>query len=59
MKYHLYTICFFLLEIGRQDDLLYAGHGAPCKKHWFKTRAGFRSAWLFARLRADIKLNRL
>jgi hypothetical protein len=60
MKYHFHTIRFFLQEIGRQDDLQYIGHGAPFTgPHWYKTRAGFRSAWLFARLRADMKFNRL
>lgn len=60
MKYRIHTIRFFLLEIGRQDTLLYGHPGAPfAGPHWYKTRAGFRSAWLFARLMADIKFNRL
>lgn len=60
MAYYIYAIMFFLQAIGRQDDIMYLGHGAPFPgPHWYKTRAGFRSAWLFARLRADIKFNRL
>jgi hypothetical protein len=60
MKYHIATMRFFLLEIGRQDTLLYTGYGAPFTgPHWYKTRAGFRSAWIYARLRADVKFDRL
>ena len=59
MIYYLHLIRFFLLEIGRQVDLLYTGHGAPfAGPNWYKTRADFRSAWLFARLWADIKFDR-
>lgn len=54
MKYYLTVIRFFLQEIGRQDALLLGS-----EPHWYKTRTGFRSAWIYARLRADIKFDRL
>lgn len=60
MKRAAYHICFFLSEIGRQNDLLFSGMGAPYPgPHLWKTRTGFRSAWLFARLRCDIRFGTL
>lgn len=49
---------FFFQEIGRQCDLLFTGIGAPYEKpHWWKTRVGFKTAWLLATIRCDIRFN--
>lgn len=56
MKRTLLQIKFFLQEIGRQNDLLYVGIGAPYEKaHWYKTRKGFKFSWLLATLMCDIR----
>jgi len=60
MKRALLHAWFFLQEFGRQDDYLFSGIGAPCEKaHWFKTRKWFKTSWLYATLRCDIRFNTL
>jgi len=60
MKYYLTILSEFLKEIGRQNDLMFSGNVAPFEKpHWIKTRKGFRTAFIYAKVTADIKFLRL
>lgn len=59
LTYALSFCRFFFQELGSQMDILYTGYGAPFPgPHWWKTRAGFRTAFIIARLRCDIKFDR-
>lgn len=53
MLYALHFLRFFLLEIGRHNDIV---HDRP---NGWKTRVGFRFAWVFAKVRADLKFDRI
>jgi len=56
LKRLFWQTVFFFEEIGRQNDLLYTGIGAPYEKvHWCKTRNGFKFSWMLAGLRCDIR----
>lgn len=60
MKYLLTMLLEFFKEIGRQNDYMYVGNGAPFSKpHWYKTRAGFSTAFMYAKLIADIRFSKL
>ncbi len=59
MKYYLTILSEFLKEIGRQNDLMFSGNVAPFEKpHWIKTRKGFTTAFIFAKLVADIEFSK-
>lgn len=53
MLYALHFLRFFLLEIGRHNDIV---HDRP---NGWKTLVGFRLAWVLAKVRADLKFNRI
>lgn len=60
MKYYLTILTEFLKEIGRQNDLMFSGNAAPFEKpHWIKTRKGFRTAFIYAKVTADIEFSKL
>ena len=59
MKYYLKIAANFCREYGRQIDMLYTGIGAPFTgPHFWKTRCGIKSAFIFAKLMADIEFSK-
>lgn len=59
MKYYLTILTEFLKEIGSQNDYMYVGNGAQFQKpHWYKARSGFSTAFMYAKLIADIKFSK-
>lgn len=59
MKHIFFFILFFFLEIGRQNDYMYIGNGAPfAGPHWWKTRVGVGTAYIYARLSCRIKFSK-
>jgi len=59
MKYYLKITANLCCEYGRQIDMLYTCNGAPfARPHLWKTRAGFKTAFIFAKLSADIEFSK-